>query len=90
VIPVFSRRLSMAADCGFCAVFKDREEACRRPGVAHCGRPRDGPFRASAGGRRSLKTQQHAGRFDASRLPPREVGRADDEHEGPGQVRSTC
>jgi hypothetical protein len=23
----FSRRLSMAADCGFCAVFKDRGEA---------------------------------------------------------------
>ena len=27
VIPVISRRLSMAADCGFYAVFKDRGEA---------------------------------------------------------------
>jgi hypothetical protein len=27
VIPVSAARLSMAADCGFCAVFKDRGEA---------------------------------------------------------------
>jgi hypothetical protein len=30
----FSRRLSMAADCGFCAVFKDRGEACTPSGLA--------------------------------------------------------
>ena len=30
VIPVISRRLSMAADCGFYAVFKVREEARAR------------------------------------------------------------
>jgi hypothetical protein len=33
----FSRRLSMAADCGFCAVFKDRGEALRRLVFAHVG-----------------------------------------------------
>jgi hypothetical protein len=37
VIPVFSRRLSMAAECGFCAVFKDRGEALRRPVPAYIG-----------------------------------------------------
>jgi hypothetical protein len=37
VIPVISRRLSMAADCGFCAVFKDRGEALRRLVSAHVG-----------------------------------------------------
>jgi hypothetical protein len=33
----FSRRLSMAADCGFCAVFKDRGEALRRLVSAYVG-----------------------------------------------------
>jgi hypothetical protein len=37
VIPVFSRRLSMAAECGFCAVFKDRGEAVHRPALGMCG-----------------------------------------------------
>ena len=62
VIPVFSRRLSMAADCGFCAVFKDRGEAynASRSRVTRSRRFRDVSTRT--GGRRSLKTQQHAAR----------------------------
>jgi hypothetical protein len=56
----FSRRLSMAAECGFCAVFKDRREAYTPAG---CGFLRAHSLRdcPTTGGRRSLKTQQHAG-----------------------------
>src|SRR5271169_1387406 len=57
----FSRRLSMAAECGFCAVFKDRGEAYnagRPPPGAHAKTERAPTV---TGGRRSLKTQQHAG-----------------------------
>src|SRR5438270_4838496 len=53
----FSRRLSMAAECGYCAVFKDRGEAIAPAAAA----ARLSRRTASSGGRRSLKTQQHAG-----------------------------
>jgi hypothetical protein len=60
VIPVSTARLSMGGRCGFCAVFKDRREACTPAcgWVLRARRLRDCP---TAGGRRSLKTQQHAG-----------------------------
>jgi len=47
----------MAADCGFCTVFKDRGEAYNAS-------------RIRVGGRRSLKTQQHAG-VVCGHSPPR-------------------
>src|SRR5579859_3147803 len=53
----FSRRLSMAAECGYCAVFKDRGEAVAPAAAA----ARPVGRATSSGGRRSLKTQQHAG-----------------------------
>jgi hypothetical protein len=58
VIPVLPAALIDAAGCGFCAVFKDRGEASsRRPPVTWL-RAHDA-LAATAGGRRSLKTQQH-------------------------------
>jgi hypothetical protein len=61
VIPVNSTaRLSKGGRCGFCAVFKDRREACT-PADAGYARARSSRDCPTAGGRRSLKTQQHAG-----------------------------
>jgi hypothetical protein len=53
-------RLSKGGRCGFCAVFKDRREAYT---PADAGSVRTRPLRdcPTTGGRRSLKTQQHAG-----------------------------
>jgi len=62
VIPVISRRLSKAADCGFYAVFKDRGEAWTPAGLrVFRGRALWWRVLASTDERRSLKTQQHAG-----------------------------
>jgi len=60
VIPVFSRRLSMAADVASVQFSRTVERRIRRPMVGSCGRAhlRVCP---TTGGRRSLKTQQHAG-----------------------------
>jgi hypothetical protein len=53
-------RLSKGGRCGFCAVFKDRREAYTPAGA---GFMRAHSLRVcpTAGERRSLKTQQHAG-----------------------------
>jgi hypothetical protein len=50
----------MAAECGFCVVFKDRREAYT-PADAGFMRARSLRDCPTTGGRRSLKTQQHAG-----------------------------
>ena len=85
VIPVFSRRLSGRL-MWLCAVFKDRGEAHLRRSTA----PRRASLPdSSAGGRRSLKTQQHAGR-----LRPRRAGLPSSTElcgaRSSSQARSTC
>jgi hypothetical protein len=75
VIPVFSRRLSMAADVASVQFSRTaRRLNAGRPSPAHWAHAR-------AGGRRSLKTQQHAGRFvrrRSLRIPSRQGGGASD------------
>jgi hypothetical protein len=90
VIPVFSRRLSMAAECGFCAVFKDRGEAYTGLRWACAEAISISPLRLTPGGRRSLKAQQHAGGFDAGPPPSSRVGRGLAKARRASQVRSTC
>src|SRR3984885_14200984 len=54
----FSRRLSMAADCGFCAVFKDRGEAYNAGRRSACADAISIAAAPTTSERRSLKTQQ--------------------------------
>jgi hypothetical protein len=61
VIPVFSRRLSMAADVASVQFSRTVERRVRRPAFASCGHAIDWTCPTTSGGRRSLKTQQHAG-----------------------------
>jgi hypothetical protein len=62
VIPVFSRRLSMAADVASVQFSRTVERRVRRPASAHSADvPLQGRLATGTGGRRSLKTQQHAG-----------------------------
>ena len=61
VIPVFSRRLSMAADVASVQFSRTVERRFRRLVGLNSGAARFGLALIPTGGRRSLKTQQHAG-----------------------------
>jgi hypothetical protein len=69
VIPVFSRRLSMAADVASVQFSRTVERLVRRPALGMCGGDLCIAVRLTPGGRRSLKTQQHVRRVWMPPLP---------------------
>jgi hypothetical protein len=69
VIPVFSRRLSMAADVASVQFSRTVERLYAGLRWACAEAISISPLRLTPGGRRSLKAQQHAGGFDAGPPP---------------------
>jgi hypothetical protein len=75
VIPVFSRRLSMAADVASVQFSRTVERLYAGLRWACADAISISRLRLTPGGRRSLKTQQHAGGLDATSPPGSRVGR---------------
>jgi hypothetical protein len=90
VIPVFSRRLSMAADVASVQFSRTVERLYAGLRWACAEAISISPLRLTPGGRRSLKAQQHAGGSDAGPPPGSRVGRGLTRTRRASQVRSTC
>jgi hypothetical protein len=90
VIPVISRRLSMAADLWLLCSFQGPWRGFTPVGLRVCRSRHSGRVPAMTSGRRSLKTQQHAGVvLRLGRLSsPSSKGRS--RRLPSSQVRSTC